>query len=138
VDAQEAFKGTGMAAFLALSQGAGSVAMRSAKCDGAIWTSKASRDVAGSDHLTLHTCIYRYKDGYQLDMYAVFRKTSGGLKEIARGAAQAMVGTPEQWATKTIVDTVRSVEAGTGSRVSYVEGQPELGELPKIDGLTQR
>ena len=71
-------------------------------------------------------------------MYAVFQKTSGGLTEIARTAAQAMVGTPEQWANKTIVDMVRSVEAGTGSPVTHVEGQPEIGELPKVDRLTTR
>lgn len=136
VDVADAFKGTGMGAMLALSQGgAGNAPMRSAKCEGALWTSKATRDIAGSDNLNLYTCIYRYKDGYQMDMYGVFRKTSGGLTELARGAAQAVVGTPEQWTTKTIVDTVRSVQAATGAKATYVEGQPELGELPKVDGL---
>jgi len=137
VNIADAFKGTGMGAILAMNQGgAGNASMRSAKCEGALWTSKATRDIAGSDNLNLYTCIYRYRDGYQLDMYGVFRKTSGGLTEIARGATQAMVGTPEQWTTKTIVDTVRSVQAATGAHATYVEGQPELGDLPKLDSLT--
>ena len=47
VDAAEAFKGTGMGAFLAMAQGAGNTPMRSARCEGAVWTSKAVRDIAG-------------------------------------------------------------------------------------------
>jgi hypothetical protein len=42
------------------------------------------------------------------------------------------------WATKTIIETIRSVEAATASKVVHVEGQPELGELPKVDALTSR
>jgi hypothetical protein len=135
VDPGEALKNTGMGAMLAMS---GNTPLRAAKCEGAIWNSKANRDITGSDHLTLYTCIYRYKDGYHLDMFAVFRKSSGGLTQIAREAAQAMVGTPEQWTNKTIVDTIRSVEVATASKVVRLEGQPELGELPKVDSLTSR
>ncbi|MBC5782268.1 hypothetical protein H8N03_04880 [Ramlibacter sp. USB13] len=135
VDMADAFKGSGMGAILAMS---GNVPLRGAKCDGAVWNAKANRDIAGSDHLTLYTCLYRYRDGYQLNMFAVFRKTSGGFTQIAREAAQAMVGTPEQWTTKTIIDTVRAVEERAGTKAVYVEGQPELGELPKVDALTSR
>ena len=138
VDAAEALKGTGMGAIFAMSQSAGNTPMRSAKCNGAVWTAKALRDVAGSDRLNLYSCIYRYKEGYQLDVYAVFQKTSGGLAEIGRGAAQALVGTPEQWANKTIIDTVRSIEAATGARSVRLEGQPELGDLPAVDSLDKR
>lgn len=138
VDLADALKNTGMGAFMALSGGAGNATMRSAKCDGAIWTSKAVRTVAGSDNLNLFTCVYRYKQGYQLNMYAVFNKQSGGLTELARGAAQAMVGTPEQWTNKTVIDTVRSVQAATGNEVQYVEGQPQLTDLPKVDKFTLR
>lgn len=138
IDVADAFKNTGMGALMALSGSAGNASLKSAKCDGAIWTAKAVRTVTGSDNLNLYTCIYRYKQGYQLDMYAVFQKQSGGLAELARGAAQAMVGTPEQWTNKTVIDTVRAVQSATGQEVRYVEGQPQITDLPKVDQLTSR
>lgn len=136
VDVGQALGGTGLGAILAATrQGA---PMRAAKCDGAIWTARAVREVTGSDALTLHTCIYRYRDGYQLNVYGVFQKASGGITHVARSAAQAVVGTPEEWTNKTLVDTIRSIEARTGARVHYVEGQPEIGDLPRLDKLMQR
>ncbi|MNR71749.1 hypothetical protein D3C71_24270 [compost metagenome] len=137
VNVADSFKGTGIGSLMALGGGAGNTAMRVAKCDGAVWTSKATRDT-GSDSLNLYTCLYRYKSGYQLNMYAVFRKSSGGLAGLARGAAAAVVGTPEEWVNKTVIDMVRSVETATGSKVAYVEGQPELGDLPKVDEYDRR
>jgi len=139
VDMQDAFKGTGMGAMLAMANGgAGNATMRSAKCDGAVWTSKAVRTVTGSDNLNLYTCLYRYTSGYQIDMYAVFTKESGGLTQLARSAAQAMVGTPEEWTNKTIMDTVRAVQLAAGQQVTHVEGQPDIDKLPKLDQVTRR
>lgn len=136
VDPAAALRGTGMGSIMAMAQAPGAMLLKSASCDGAVWTAKAVRDIPGSDRLDLYSCLYRYKDGYQLKVYAVFQKASGGLMELSRQAAQALVGTPEQWVTKTIVDTVRSIQEATRVEVVRIEGQPELGELPKVDRLT--
>lgn len=138
VDPISALKGTGMGGFMAMAGGAGTSVPKVAKCDDAIWTAKATRSNPGYENLNLYVCIYKYADGYQLDMYGVFQKKSGGLGGLARDAASAMVGTPEQWINKTIVDTVRSVEAGTSSKYKYVEGQPSIGELPKLDTVARQ
>ena len=138
VDMQDALKGTGMGAMLAMASAAGNASLRSAKCDGAVWTSKAVRTVTGSDNLNLYTCLYRYSSGYQMNMYAVFTKQSGGINQLARSAAQAMVGTPEEWTNKTIMDTVRSVQTAAGQPVTHVEGQPQIDQLPKLDKLANR
>ncbi|VTU42034.1 MULTISPECIES: hypothetical protein [unclassified Variovorax] len=138
VDPAAALGGTSLGAIMAMQGGAGASIPRVAKCDGAVWTSRANRSVSGSDNLTLYTCIYRYKDGYELNMYAVFQKASGGLSGLARDAVASAIGTPEEWTNKTILDMARSVESATGAKVEYVEGQPEIGAVPKVDQLTQR
>ena len=128
--------GGGMGALMqiAAAQNGGS-AMKVAKCDGAVWTSKAVRNISGSSNLTLYSCLYRYRAGYNLDMYAVFSKTSGGLNGIFQSGADALVGTPEAWVNKTIIDTVRAIESAAGTPGVHIEGQPELGPLPAVDKL---
>ena len=108
----------------------GGVSMKAAKCDDAVWTSRAQRSVAGSSNLTLYSCLYKYQAGYHLDTYAVFSKTEGGMYQISRDIANSLVGTPEQWVNKTILDTVRAIEKATGAKAVRLEGQPELTELP--------
>ena len=115
---------------------AGTSPMRMAKCDNALWNSKATRSITGSNNLTMYSCLYQYKGGYHLDIYAVFQKVSGGAFGVAREAASAIVGSPEQWVNKTIVDTVRSIESAAATKVIHIEGQPEIGELPMVDKLT--
>jgi hypothetical protein len=136
VNVADAFKDTGFNKLLSLADGAGTTTMRIAKCDGAIWTSKANRHITGFENLNLYTCVYRYKSGYQINMYAVFQKNSGGFNGLIRDAAGALTGTADQWVNKTIVDTVRSIEAATSTKVVRLEGQPELGDLPNVDKLT--
>lgn len=128
--------GGGMGAMMqiAAAQNGGS-AMKVAKCDGAVWTSKAVRNISGSSNLTLYSCLYRYRAGYNLDMYAVFSKTTGGLNGIFQSGADALVGTPGAWVNKTIIDTVRAIESAAGAPGVHVEGQPELGPLPAVDKL---
>lgn len=113
----------------------GGAGIKVAKCDGAVWTSRAVRNISGSSNLTLYSCLYRYRAGYNLDMYAVFSKTSGGLNGIFQSGADALVGTPEAWVNKTIIDTVRAIESAAGAPGVHVEGQPELGPLPAVDKL---
>jgi hypothetical protein len=108
----------------------GGVSMKAARCDDAVWTSRAQRSVAGSSNLTLYSCLYKYQGGYRLDTYAVFNKTEGGLYQVSRDIANSLVGTPEQWVNKTILDTVHAIEKATGAKVVRLEGQPELTDLP--------
>src|SRR5471032_1194306 len=114
----------------------GGLGMKVATCTDAVWTSKAVRNISGSNNLNLYTCIYKYRGGYNIDMYAVFTKQSGGLYQIIREGANAIAGTPEEWVNKTIVDTVRSIERASGVRAVHLEGQPELGPLPAADKLS--
>jgi hypothetical protein len=125
------FGGTGIGGMMQLaSMQNGGVTMKAAKCTDAVWTSRAQRSIAGSSNLTLYSCLYKYKVGYQLNTYAVFQKTEGGIYQISRDLANSIVGTPEQWVNKTILDTVNSIEKATSTKVVHVEGQPELTELP--------
>ena len=119
--------------FAALAGGAGSLGLRMATCDGAAWTAKAQRTVSGSNNLKLNACLFQYKNGYHLDLYAVFTKQEGGLFQVSREMANAMVGTPEEWTEKTFLDIVRSISANTNAEVSLLEAQPEISGTPWLD-----
>ncbi len=108
----------------------GGVSIKAARCDDAVWTSRAQRSIAGSSNLTLYSCLYKYQAGYRLNTYAVFKKTEGGVYQVSRNIASTLVGTPEQWVNKTILDTVRAIENATGAKAVRLEGQPELNDLP--------
>jgi hypothetical protein len=130
-DMSAKFAGTGMGSLMQVAaMQNGGAAPKMANCEGAVWTSRAVRSIPGSSNLTLYSCLYKYQAGYQLDTYAVFQKTEGGLKQISRDIANSMVGTPEQWVNKTILDTVKSIEDRTRAKASHVEGQPALSALP--------
>ena len=131
IGAKLAGSNTGLGAMMQMAaMQNGGLSIKAAKCDDAVWTSRAQRNIAGSSHLTLYSCLYKYQAGYRLNTYAVFKKTEGGLYQVSRTIANSLVGTPEQWVNKTILDTVRSIENATGSRAVRLEGQPELIELP--------
>jgi hypothetical protein len=131
VGAKLAGSNTGLGAMMQMAaMQNGGVTMKAAKCDDAVWTSRAQRSVAGSSNLTLYSCLYKYQAGYRLDTYAVFQKTEGGLYQVSRDIANSLVGTPEQWVNKTILDSVRAIEKATGAKAVRLEGQPELTELP--------
>lgn len=125
------FEGTQMAAFAAMASG--SVGFKRATCDGAVWTAMAQRDIAGSSNLNLTACIFQYKKGYHLDLYAMFTKKEGGLMQISRSMASAMVGTPEEWTEKTFLDIVRNIRQVTNAEVALVEGQPKPAGTPWLD-----
>jgi hypothetical protein len=132
IGAKLAASNTGMGAMMQMAaMQNGGVSMKAAKCDDAVWTSRAQRSVAGSSNLTLYSCLYKYQAGYRLDTYAVFNKTEGGLYQVSRDLAASLVGTPEQWVNKTILDTVHAIENATGAKAVRLEGQPELTDLPK-------
>jgi len=124
------FEGSKLAA---LAGGGGSLGIRIATCDGAVWTAKATRTISGSMNLTLTACLFQYKDGYHLNQYAVFTKQEGGVLQISRDMASAMVGTPEEWTEKTLLDVVRNIRAVTGAEVKLLEAQPDIGGTPWLD-----
>lgn len=130
-DLSAKFAGTGVGSLMQMAaMQNGGAAPKMANCEGAVWTSRAVRSIPGSSNLTLYSCLYKYQAGYQLNTYAVFQKTEGGLKQISRDIANSMVGTPEQWVNKTILDTVKSIEDATRVKATHVEGQPTLAALP--------
>ncbi|MCK0506140.1 hypothetical protein [Aromatoleum anaerobium] len=119
----------------ALAGGAGSLGFRMATCEGATWTAKAERRVTGSNNLNLTACLFQYKNGYHLDMYAVFVKHEGGLIQVSRDMANAIVGTPEEWTEKVFLDIVRSIGANTTAEIALLEAQPEISGTPWLDPL---
>lgn len=133
------FAGTGMGTLMQMaSMQGGGVSMKAANCEGAVWTARAQRTVSGSNNLNLYGCLYKYKAGYHLDTYAVFQKEEGGLYQVSRNIAYSIVGTPEAWVNKTIMDMVRSIETRAHAKVAHVEGQPELGSEPSITKVTKQ
>lgn len=124
------FAGTAIGA---LAGSAGTLGTRIATCEGAVWTSQAVRTVQGSNNLNLTACLFQYKEGYHLDLYAVFTKQEGGLAQISRDMANAMVGTPEEWTEKTFLDIVRAIRAEHGAQINLLEAQPELSGTPWLD-----
>lgn len=127
------FEGTQMAAFAAA--GGGGLGFRMATCDGAVWTAKAKRTVSGSNNLDLTACLFQYKGGYHLDMYAVFTKSEGGILQISRDMANAMVGSPEEWTEKTFLDVVRNINKSIASNVTLLEAEPEISGTPWLDSM---
>ncbi|RUP35402.1 MAG: hypothetical protein EKK45_01260 [Curvibacter sp.] len=119
----------------ALVGGAGTLGLQMATCDGAVWTAKAERKVVGSNKLDLTACLFQYKDGYHLDLYAVFVKEEGGLFQISRDLASSMVGTPEEWTEKTFLDVIRNINAKTDSNITLLEAQPEVSGTPWLDSI---
>lgn len=128
------FEGSSLAM---LAGGAGSLGLQVATCDGAAWTAKALRNIEGSDRLNLTVCLFPYKDGYHLNMYAVFVKSEGGLLQLGRDAASAMVGTPEEWTERTLNDVVTSINTKVKANIELLEAQPEVEGKPWLNGAAK-
>lgn len=108
-----------------------------AVCNDAVWTAVAKRTTPGASDLTLYYCLYKYRAGYNLDLYATFQKLSG-VNQLPNALAEQLVGSAESWVNKTIVDTVREIERLPGTRVVHLEGQPDLGDLPSVDAVGRK
>lgn len=119
----------GIAAMIPASQLA---QFKQASCDGAVWIANALRKVRGSQTLRLTLCLFPYQQGYQLNVYGIDVKEQGGgiSARLGRALAEQVVGKPDGWMEKTILDVVREIRAKTGATVSYVEGQPEIAGTP--------
>jgi hypothetical protein len=102
-------------------------------CDGASWTAKATPRVRGTEDMNLVACLFPYKNGYHLDMYAVFTKPEGGIMQWPRRLGSVFLGTPEKFTESTMMDVVRSIREGTGANVSLVEAKPNLAGTPWLE-----
>lgn len=105
-------------------------AMRGLNCEGAAWTARATPRVNGGDNMNMIACLFPYKNGYHLDMYAVFTEKEGGWLEWPRRFTGRLMGTPEKWTDQTMVDVVRSIRDSTGAQVALVEARPALAGEP--------
>jgi hypothetical protein len=121
-----------------LAESSGSVSPGAApaggpSCEGAVWTAKATPRVNGGDNMNMVACLFPYKNGYHLDMYAVFTEKEGGWLEWPRRFKGRLMGTPEAWTDQTMVDVVRSIRDSTGAQVALVEAKPALGGMPWLE-----
>ncbi|MCL2161346.1 MAG: hypothetical protein FWH56_05600 [Betaproteobacteria bacterium] len=114
--------------------GGGSLGLRMASCEGASWTARGERVVSDYNSTKLTACLFQYKDGFHLDLYAVLVKKTGGLFQLSRSMADAVVGTPEEWTERTLLDIVRSIHSETGAEITLLEAQPEISGTPWLDG----
>ncbi|QOL50745.1 hypothetical protein [Massilia litorea] len=108
-------------------------AARGPSCDGASWTAKARPDVRGSQDMHIVACLYPYKTGYHLDMYAAFTKKEGGWLAWPRRATGAVLGTPEKYVEQTMLDLVRTIRETTKAQVALVEAKPEVAGAPWLE-----
>jgi hypothetical protein len=111
----------------------GTAVEKGPSCDGAAWTAKAAPRVRGSDNMNLVACLFPYKSGYHLDMYAVFTKPEGGWLAWPRRVSGMFMGTPEKFTEATMMDLVRAIREGTGANVSLVEAKPNLAGTPWLE-----
>ena len=111
----------------------GAAVARAPSCEGASWTAKAAPRVTGGDNMNMVACLFPYKNGYHLDMYAVFTKKEGGLLQWPRKMTGAIMGTPEKWTEKAMLDVVRAIRESTGAEVALVEAKPDVSGTPWLD-----
>jgi hypothetical protein len=111
----------------------GTAVEKGPSCDGASWTAKAAPQVRGSNTMNLVACLFPYKSGYHLDMYAVFTKQEGGWLAWPRRVTGMVLGTPEKFTEATMMDLVRAIREGTGANVSLVEAKPNLAGTPWLE-----
>lgn len=123
------FAGSNMASLAA----ANGVSLKVATCDGAVWVAQATREIENSSTLKLTSCLWQYKNGYHLDVYASFNKKTGGIMQISRSMSDAMVGTSEEWTEKTFLDIVREIRKETDAKITYLEGYPKMHGTPWLD-----
>jgi hypothetical protein len=89
--------------------------------------------VRGTEDMNLVACLFPYKSGYHLDMYAVFTKPEGGLMQWPRRLGGIFLGTPEKFTESTMMDLVRAIREGTGASVALVEAKPNLAGTPWME-----
>jgi len=127
-------EGTKIATLLA-AQGS-ALQLKTALCPDAVWIGRAVKEVEDWWTLKLTACLFQYKDGYHLDMYAIFTKHSGGIniaKALGKAIASKAVGSPEEWVEKVFADIVRTIYEKTQAEITFVEGYPPVTGTPWLD-----
>jgi len=114
--------------------GSGAGGVRNPTCEGAAWTAKAAPRVRGGDNMNIVACLFPYRSGYHLDMYAVFTKPEGGWLAWPRRVSGAVLGTPEKFTETTMMDIVRTIRTTTRAQVALVEAKPNLPGTPWLEG----
>ncbi len=121
--------GGNMGGLMALAKAQGGGAMfKSAKCDGAVWTGRFTRDIS-NQRLNVNTCLFPYKGGYHLDVYANDTNKGHGMdisRKLGGAIAEAIVGKPEKWTQKTFSRMRRKIYEHVGVVPVLVEGQPTI------------
>jgi hypothetical protein len=112
------------------SAASGAPLARSPSCEGATWTARANPQVRGGQDMNIIACLFPYKKGYHLDMYAVFTKAEGGWLKWPRRMTGAIMGTPEKWTEKAMLDVVQAIRDSTGAEVAVVEAKPQVAGTP--------
>ncbi|MCL2076497.1 MAG: hypothetical protein FWH15_08720 [Betaproteobacteria bacterium] len=102
-------------------------------CDDAIWTARAQRIITDYNTTHLTACLFQYKDGYHLNLYAALVKKTGGVFQISLTMTDALVGTPEEWTEKTLLDIVRTIHSESGAEITLLEAQPDIAGTPWLD-----
>lgn len=107
---------------LLAAQGGG---MKVPKCDNSPFTGMTQDNFAGSENTTFFVCLHPYAEGYHMDIYYTFTKTSGGFSPEALGQALARsaVGDSSQFIPRTIAALEKAAQ-DTGASVKIVESYP--------------
>lgn len=111
--------GTSMGTFAA----AAGVAMQMPVCDDPLMTISAG-DTGGmqyGERTSFFTCVVQYRGGYQVNIYATFSETTGGLSPDILGAtlAKSLVGGRSQFIPR-VMEEVRSA-AGRYGEIAIVD-----------------
>lgn len=126
-------KGTSFAKLASLS-GQGSTAFKTMDCEDAVYSLSGHKEVTSDSTIKIQVCVFPYKEGYRVNEYAVLTKESGGLFQISRIGAHALVGTPEEWTEKVLLDVVRNIKKNNAdANIAFIEGYPDISGTPWLD-----
>lgn len=117
------FKGSNLAALA----GASGQNLQLPTCEGSIMTANA-RDTSMSKYgegTTFFACLMPYQNGWSLNVYTTFAKSSGAFSAATLGAtlARTVVGDSSQFIPRTIAAIVDNVNA-TGATAKMLEAYP--------------
>jgi len=130
VDMSESFsQRPGIGGLLALAQASGQGGhFKTAKCDGAVWIGKFTRDIANQT-LSMSTCLFPYQGGFSLNVYGqdTHKKGRGGLSGlIGQAVAEGVIGKPQKWTRNTFKNMRKKLYEKVGVLAVLEEGQPRL------------
>lgn len=124
-----------LAGLVAMAGASAAGTLKVAKCDnGATWVMNANRSIGGSQSLRVTACLYPFmREGQRsvaLQIFSADTVQKGGALDLmaGRALAKAVVGKPEEFSRKMVLELITAVEAAAGVQGRYEEGQGELGD----------